>query len=108
MCFFARTIAASNRMTGNRRATATIVRMTCSRTSAWRKSSCAVSFHGEAGPVVAVIDVARLPRRAIDALEDDRRVAVVPVVVLEDDRGALVGREVRTVERVDGIGRFGE
>ena len=49
-CFFASTIAASKRMTGNRRATSTIVRITCSRTAAWLKSSWAVSFHGKLVP----------------------------------------------------------
>ena len=44
------TIAASKRMTGNRRATSTIVRITCSRTAAWLKSSWAVSFHGKLVP----------------------------------------------------------
>ena len=46
----ARTIAASKRMTGKRRATARIVWITCSRTAAWLKSSCAVSFHGKLVP----------------------------------------------------------
>ena len=49
-CFLASTIAASKRMTGNRRATSTIVRITCSRTAAWVKSSWAVSFHGKLVP----------------------------------------------------------
>ena len=49
-CFLARTIAASKRMTGNRRATSRIVWMTTSRTSALRKSSWAVSFHGKLVP----------------------------------------------------------
>ncbi len=50
MCFLARTIAASNRMIGKRRATSMIVRMTCSRTAGSRKSSWAVSFHGKLVP----------------------------------------------------------
>ncbi len=62
----------------------------------------------EARPVVAVIDVARLPGAPVDPLEDHRRVAVVPVVVLEHDLGAVVGREIRTAERVDRIGRLRE
>ncbi len=49
-CLRARTMAASKRMIGKRRATSRIVRMTCSRTSAFRKSSCAVSFHGKLVP----------------------------------------------------------
>ena len=46
----ASTIAASKRMTGKRRATARIVWITCSRTAAWLKSSCAVSFQGKQVP----------------------------------------------------------
>ena len=49
-CFWASTIAASKRITGNRRATSTIVRMTCSRTAAGVKSSWAVSFQGKLVP----------------------------------------------------------
>ena len=49
-CFLARTIAASKRITGKRRATSRIVWITVSRTSALRKSSWAVSFHGKLVP----------------------------------------------------------
>ena len=49
-CLRARTMAASKRITGKRRATARIVWITCSRTTAWLKSSCAVSFHGKLVP----------------------------------------------------------
>ncbi len=49
-CLRARTIAASKRITGNRRATERIVWTTCSRTAADEKSSWAVSFHGKLVP----------------------------------------------------------
>ena len=61
---------------------------------------------GEARAVVAVIDVARLAARAVDALEDDGGVGRVPVVVLELDDDALVGREVRAREGVGLEGRM--
>ena len=61
-CFFASTIAASKRMTGNRRATSTIVRMTCSRTAAWREVELGGVVPREARAVVAVVDVAPLAR----------------------------------------------
>jgi hypothetical protein len=54
----------------------------------------------EARAVVAVIDVAGAPGRPVDPLEDDRGVAVVPVVVLEDDADAVVVREVGAGEGV--------
>src|SRR4051794_6520023 len=44
----------------------------------------------EARAVVAVVDVAVVAARAVRSLEDDGGVAVVPVVVLEDDRHASV------------------
>ncbi len=49
----------------------------------------------EARAVVAVVDVADVAAPAVEALEHDRRVAVVPVVVLEHDPDPLVGRQVR-------------
>ena len=42
----------------------------------------------EARAVVAVIDVALVAAPAVEALEHDRGVAVVPVVILEDDPDA--------------------
>ena len=62
----------------------------------------------EARAVVAVVDEARRTGPAVDALEHDRGVAVVPVVILEDDRHPLVGRQVRSGERVDRVGRLVE
>ena len=52
--------------------------------------------------VVAVVDVAVVAGRGVDALEHDRRVGVVEVVILDLDRDAAVGREVRARERVRG------
>ena len=52
---------------------------------------------GEARAVVAVVDVARLAAPAVDALEHDRGVRRVPVVVLELDADALVGGQVGPV-----------
>ena len=46
----------------------------------------------EARAVVAVIDVALVAGLPVEALEDDRRVGVVPVVVLEDDPDPRVAR----------------
>ena len=99
-CRLASVIAASKRMIGNWRATCRMVWITASRTSACRKSSCAVSFHGIAGAVVAVIDVARLAGPAVDALEHDRRVGAVVVVVLDLDRDAAVVGQVGPVEAI--------
>ena len=48
----------------------------------------------EARAVVAVVDVALVARLAIEPLEHDRGVAVVPVVVLEDDPDPRVRRQV--------------
>ena len=61
---------------------------------------------GKARPVVAVIDVAGVPGPAVEPLEHDRGVAVVPVVILEDDADALVRRQVGPVEGVGGIRRL--
>jgi hypothetical protein len=58
--------------------------------------------------IVAVVDVARVAGPAVEALEDDRGVAVVPVVVLEEDPDALIGREVRAVERVARVRCLGQ
>ena len=104
----ASTIAASKRMTGNRRATSTIVWMTCSRTAAWREVELGGVVPREAGAVVAVVDVAPLARQPVAPLEHHGRVAVVPVVVLEADLDALVLGEVLAVERVAGVGRLGQ
>ena len=46
------------------------------------------------------------PVGPVEPLEDDRGVAVVPVVVLEDDADPLVGREVGAAERVRRVGRL--
>ena len=62
----------------------------------------------EARPVVAVVDVALVARPSVEALEHDGGVAVVPVVVLEDDPDPRVGREVGAAERVGGVGRLVE
>ena len=55
---------------------------------------------GEAGAVIAVVDVARLAAALVDALEDDRGIGGVPVVILELDDHAVIGREVLTAEGV--------
>ena len=60
----------------------------------------------EARPVVAVIDVALVAGLAVEPLEDDRRVAVVPVVVLEDDPDPRVRRQVGAGVRVGRVGRL--
>ena len=60
---------------------------------------------GEARPVVAVIDVALRAGRAVGALEDDRGVRPVPVVVLEDDGDPLVPGQVGAAEAVRREGR---
>ena len=62
----------------------------------------------EARAVVAVVDVALVAGLAVEALEHDRRVGVVPVVVLEDDPDARVVRQIRAVVAVDRVGRFGQ
>ena len=82
--------------------------MTASRTSGLRKSSCAVSFHGKARAVVAVVDVALVAGGLVEALERDRRVGVVPVVVLEHDPDPRVVGQVGTGVGVGGVGRLRE
>ena len=82
--------------------------MTCWRTAAIEEVELGRVVPREARAVVAVVDVALVAARPIDPLEDDRRVAVVPVVVLEDDAHPRVGREVRPFEGVDGVGRLGQ
>ncbi len=62
----------------------------------------------EARAVVAVIDVPLVAARTIESLEHDGRVAVVPVVVLEDDPDAGIRGEVRAAERVGRIRRLGQ
>ena len=61
---------------------------------------------GEARSVVAVIDVTGHAGPVIVMLEHDRGVAVVPVVILEDDRNPGIGRQVGSVERVGRVWRF--
>jgi hypothetical protein len=46
---------------------------------------------GKARPIVPVIDVADVAGLAIEALEHDRSVGVVPVVVLQHDPDPIVG-----------------
>ena len=58
--------------------------------------------------VVAVVDVAGLVGRAVQAPEDDGRVAVVPVAVLQLDHHAGVGRQVRAGEAIAGVRRLVE
>ena len=60
----------------------------------------------EARAVVAVVDVALVAGPAVEALEGHRRVAVVPVVVLQDDPHALVRGEVRTAVGIGGVRRL--
>ena len=65
----------------------------------------------EAGAVVAVVHVPRMAIRALGALEHDRGVAAVVVVVLDLDRHVLVVRQVGPVEGVGrerGLGRLQE
>ena len=59
---------------------------------------------GGGGPVVAVVDVAHPPLFPVHVLEDDRRVALVPVAVLDEEADASVAGEVRAGELVIGIG----
>ena len=61
----------------------------------------------EARAVVAVVEVARVPGRAIDAPKDHRGVAAIPVVVLDAHRDAVVVRQFRALERVRGVGTVG-
>jgi hypothetical protein len=63
---------------------------------------------GKARTVVPVVDITHVAGPALEPLEDHRGVAVVPVVILEDDPDSLVARQVGAVERVGGIGRLGE
>ncbi len=63
---------------------------------------------GEAGAVVAVVDVAALARPAVAPLEDDGGVGVVPVVVLEADLDAVVLAQVLAAEPVGGVGGLGQ
>ena len=55
-----------------------------------------------------MVDVLDVAGRPVEPLEHDRGVAVVPVVVLEDDPDPLIAREVRAVERVARVGRLGQ
>ena len=66
--------------------------MTCSRTVAGEEVELGRVVPREARAVVAVVDVSLVAGLAVEALEDDRRVAVVPVVVLEHDPDARIGR----------------
>ena len=61
---------------------------------------------GEARAVVAVVDVARLAAGPVDALEDDRGVGRIPVVVFDLDDDAIVGGEVLAREGVGLEGRM--
>ena len=63
---------------------------------------------GKARAVVAVVDVADVARRRVAALEDDRGVGVVPVVVFEADLHALVVGQVLARVRVGGERRLGD
>ncbi len=59
---------------------------------------------GKSRPVVAVVDVGHAAGGTVEALEDDRGVGTVVVVVLEPDAYAAVPREVAAVELVAGEG----
>ena len=63
---------------------------------------------GKARAVVAVVDVALVARLAVDALEHDGRVGVVPVVVIEHDPHPRIGRQVRPGVGVGGERRLGQ
>ena len=63
---------------------------------------------GHGGAVVAVVDVALLARGVVHPLEDDRGVAVVVVVVFQEDADAGVVAEVGPVEGVVGEGAVGQ
>ena len=82
--------------------------MTCSRTAGSEEVELGRVVPREARAVVAVVDVALVAGPAVEALEHDGRVAVVPVVVLEDDPDPLVGREVGAAEGVGRVGRLGQ
>ena len=61
----------------------------------------------EARAVVAVVDEALTAGLSIEALEHDGGVAVVPVVILQDDPDPRVRREIRTrigVRRIRWLG----
>ena len=75
-------------MIGKRRATSRIVRMTCLADGRGQEVELGGVVPREAGPVVAVVDVALVAGLAVEPLEHDRGIAVVPVVVLEDDPDA--------------------
>ena len=47
-----------------------------------------------------MVDEPLVAGRAVYALEHDRRVRAIPVVVLQEDRDAVVPRQVRPVERI--------
>ena len=82
--------------------------MTCSRTAGIEEVELGGVVPREARAVVAVVDVALVAGLAVEPLEHDRGVAVVPVVVLEDDPDARVGRQVRAGVGVGRVGRLGE
>ena len=51
-------------------------------------------------PVVAMVEVARLARAAVDSLEDHCRVRAIAVTVLDTQGDTRVGRQVRAREAV--------
>ena len=55
-----------------------------------------------------MVDVALVAGLPVEALEGDGRVAVVPVMILEDDSHPVVGREIRATVGVAWVGRFRE
>ncbi len=55
-----------------------------------------------------MVDEARLAAAAVDAFEHHRRVAVIPVVVLDDHRHGGMGGHVGAVEAVPRVGRVPE
>ena len=61
---------------------------------------------GEAGAVVAVIDVAGFAGGLVAAAEDDGRVGLGEVVVFDFDFNAAVGGNVGALKAVGGIGRL--
>ena len=94
----ARVIAASKRMIGNWRATWRIVWMTASRTTGFEVVQLRRVVPRHARAVVAVVDVAGLAGPVVGALEDDRRVGGVPVVILDLDRDPIVVAEIAAGE----------
>ena len=58
------------------------------------------------GAVVAVVDETLVTGGAVDPFEDDRGVALLPIVILDEDADPFVIRYIGSVKRVGGVGRM--